>query len=708
VTPATDRLLRSLRRIRSVAAGDHSTFVREILALVREEAACSRLTLRRAREEDVVVRGASPSPDGAGVELRVTVGPTEGLFLFEGGHPLDESARGLLEILGGEVLLRIEQDRAQRESGGSARQLALLARVSLAGAGTGEPATVMELADRAARELGAAFSTLSITVHVVVDDRLELVARRADDGAAHIDDAPAWLRSISLDSGLLQALAAAQKKVVAKAVSDISAPARALLEPLGIGHVIAAPLLVGETLIGTMTLALPSAGPSAVENGDLIAGVAARLAAGLEQARRLEEEQQRSRDLELIKEIGRLVAEQRELPAVLSTVVNELARVADVPRVSLFLVDAERKFLTIVACNQALHDTLTIPVDSRATASHAFRTRQPVVIENTVDDPRTSMEIAGLVRVRSTLAVPLITNRVTIGVIAVGEQRRQRKFSSREVARLTAIANVVSPVIANAKMLDDLRRSYEALSRAQADLVTHERLAALGELSAVIAHEVRNPLAVIYTSLGSLRRIPPVHEEAALLLNIVQEEAARLNRIVADLLDFVRPYSSHPRPVQVEALVHRAIDGARRPDSGPRVSIEAKVELGPEPLVLDGTMLEQALKNLVVNALHATPPGGSVRVCARREREPSGPVERLCFDVIDEGPGIDDADTRRIFQPFYTTKAAGTGLGLAVVRRIADALGGTVEVSQGVERGAIFRLTVPLVSGSEGEPSRAQ
>jgi signal transduction histidine kinase len=203
---------------------------------------------------------------------------------------------------------------------------------------------------------------------------------------------------------------------------------------------------------------------------------------------------------------------------------------------------------------------------------------------------------------------------------------------------------------------------------------------------------------VIYNSVGSLRRLSSPREDARMLLDIVEEEAARLNRIVADLLDFVRPYSSHPRPVQSESLVRGAIEGARRASSRPAVQIETELDLGRETLLLDGTMIEQALTNLIVNAVQASSPGGKVVVRARNE--PSSAGERLRFDVADEGPGIDEADAARIFQPFYTTKAAGTGLGLAVVRRIADALGGTVEVAPGRERGAVFTLTVPVGDSS--------
>jgi len=406
-------------------------------------------------------------------------------------------------------------------------------------------------------------------------------------------------------------------------------------------------------------------------------------------------ERNRSRDLALINDVGGLVARQLDLEALLQMVVDELARVIDVPRVVLSLADDSRTNLKTVACSQEGHPMLSVPIDGPGLVSLVYRTCEHVVVDDADADDRSHRVLHRAHGAKSVFVVPLIAHGQPIGTILLAETRKQRRFTEEEIARATAVANLVSPAIENAKMFADLRRSYDALSQAQADLVRHERLAALGELSAVIAHEVRNPLAVIFNSLGSLRKVAATNEEATVLLDIVGEEAGRLNRIVSDLLDFVRPYSSHPRPANLATLVAGAVEGARRSLASTATSIDLAVAPDSHELCLDSTMIQQALINLIVNAVQATPSGGRVTVRARTQ---GTDAPQLVFEVMDEGPGIDPADEARIFQPFFTTKPTGTGLGLAVVRRIADALGGRVDVTRGASRGAVFTFAVPHVA----------
>ena len=199
----------------------------------------------------------------------------------------------------------------------------------------------------------------------------------------------------------------------------------------------------------------------------------------------------------------------------------------------------------------------------------------------------------------------------------------------------------------------------------------HERLAALGELAAVMAHEVRNPLGVIFNSLTTLKRLLRPTGDPEMLLNMVGEEADRLNRIVGDLLDFVRPYELVKKQMAVEPIIANAVDAAAQSTlhSSVRVLTEFPRELPSFPL--DAHLLKQALVNLIVNAAQAMPRGGTVTV--RATVEPVDGVPWLTVRVQDEGVGLSQRAAEKMFQPFFTTKATGTGLGLAVVKRIVDA-----------------------------------
>jgi signal transduction histidine kinase len=235
------------------------------------------------------------------------------------------------------------------------------------------------------------------------------------------------------------------------------------------------------------------------------------------------------------------------------------------------------------------------------------------------------------------------------------------------------------------------------LARAQADLVERERLAALGELAAVVAHEVRNPLCVVINAIGSLREFLRAGTPAAKLADaeafatMASEEAVQLNRIVSDLLEFARP---RPPTLAIGSLAPVLVNvrAATAPDG--RVAVEIGRDL---PAVqFDALFLQQALLNLVLNGLQAVPKNGSVSVRASRA-EIDGAVF-ACIDVADDGQGIPANVRDTIFEPFFTTKPSGTGLGLAVVKRVVESHGGVLAVESSTD-GTRFRVLLPAARG---------
>lgn len=230
------------------------------------------------------------------------------------------------------------------------------------------------------------------------------------------------------------------------------------------------------------------------------------------------------------------------------------------------------------------------------------------------------------------------------------------------------------------------------LAAAQKQLVAKERLAALGELSAVVAHEVRNPLAVVFNALAGLRR-PTVNEaERGKLIEILQEEAERLRDIVSDLLEFASPRPPVSAPASLDEIVRGAVDAARsvvgsKPDD---VVVETS---GRTDLECDERLVRQAVLNLVQNALQASGRTGPVRVSIGTEAD-----NTLALRVADDGDGVPEDMRERVFTPFFSTRPKGTGLGLAVVKRCADAHHGQITLQPNGERGALFELRLPRAS----------
>ncbi len=250
--------------------------------------------------------------------------------------------------------------------------------------------------------------------------------------------------------------------------------------------------------------------------------------------------------------------------------------------------------------------------------------------------------------------------------------------------------SVTARFVSNARALDE---STMRLAETQRELVVRERLAAIGELSAVVAHEVRNPLAVVFNAVAGLKRMS-LDRDAGVLLEIVEEEAERLKRLVEELLEFARPRDAAFEPVELEPLLRRSVDAAVQSTSKSE-AVDVRVEDDVGTVVCDPQLLRQAIINLVTNALLAPGRESAVRLVVGTEGD-----RTLRIAVLDDGDGIPDEIAERIFMPFFTTRPTGTGLGLPIVRRAADAHGGTVTHERSPGGGATFVLRLPIRSES--------
>jgi len=420
--------------------------------------------------------------------------------------------------------------------------------------------------------------------------------------------------------------------------------------------------------------------------------IASQLAVAVDNARLYQETRRRAEELGFLHEVGRSLVSSLDIEEVLQAGVRNLARIVDAPAALLALTTPDGSALEYRAVWGGLREILgrrplLDPVAMLGTK--AFARREPLVIEDVLTDPRIPDAQRSLIQGRAMLALPLLVRDHYVGAAVILENRHPRRFSAPEVDRATAVANQLAVAVENARLYEDLRQSYEKLAHAQRQLIEQERLAALGELSAVVAHEVRNPLGVIFNSLGSLRRMLQPQGDARVLLDIMGEEADRLNRIVGDLLDFARPVTPVFRPEPLARVVDEAVAAALGDGSG-GVLVEREVSPDLPPVPMDARLVRQAVLNVAANAVQAMPHGG--RLSVRMRRDAGG----VLVEVEDTGPGIPAEIRTRIFEPFFTTKATGTGLGLAVVKRIVDGHGGEISVSTRPGGGAIVQLRFPV------------
>lgn len=236
-----------------------------------------------------------------------------------------------------------------------------------------------------------------------------------------------------------------------------------------------------------------------------------------------------------------------------------------------------------------------------------------------------------------------------------------------------------------------LRESLARLEAAEETLRRRDRLAALGEMSAGIAHEIRNPLGIITSSAQLLaRRLTDRDPGNSRLLAIVQEETNRLNRLITDFLTFGRPAPPHLRNADLREVLQQALENVQALAEEKGVALTAELPGGAVPARIDQEMLRQAFLNLLLNALDASAGGGRVTVLLDGE----GKTARL--EVRDTGCGIPEENLSRIFNPFFTTKAKGTGLGLANAHKMIEAHHGEITVRSIPGEGAVFTVRLPL------------
>ncbi len=247
---------------------------------------------------------------------------------------------------------------------------------------------------------------------------------------------------------------------------------------------------------------------------------------------------------------------------------------------------------------------------------------------------------------------------------------------------------------------EDLAESNRRLRQAQAEAHRAERLAALGQLSAGLAHEIRNPLGVIKGSAEMLsKNLGPAPPIAGELAGYISSEVNRLNTLIARFLDFARPSRLETRPLDLAAIVDRAAESARSQFPGAPVTVEKRFASALPPITADEQLCEQALLNLIVNAYQAMngrPGTLTLSLAPATDLEGQRGVE---IAVSDTGPGVPEELREQIFNPFVTSKKEGVGLGLAIVAKIVDDHRGTIHLESSPQGGACFRVFLPAAKG---------
>ena len=274
----------------------------------------------------------------------------------------------------------------------------------------------------------------------------------------------------------------------------------------------------------------------------------------------------------------------------------------------------------------------------------------------------------------SFLGVPIMVRDRAYGSLYVTEKQGAEEFSDTDELLAVVLASQAAIAIENAY-------AAQALREAQEELVRKEKLAMLGQLAGGVGHELRTPLGVIKNSVYYLNMILPHDEKIRKHLGILDREVANSDRIVTELLDFARVKAPVREAASLVSIVRAALQQLSRPES---VTVQLALAESMPAVLVDAQHVGQILLNFLQNAVQAMPDGGRVTVSVGEDRE------SVFAAVEDTGVGVPPENLAKIFQPLFTTKAKGIGLGLALARDLAEANGGRITVESTVGQGSRF------------------
>lgn len=399
--------------------------------------------------------------------------------------------------------------------------------------------------------------------------------------------------------------------------------------------------------------------------------------------------------------------ETLDIDEILRLVLEGVIRNIGFDRARLYLINEKRNALE---CKMAVGvdvekiKGIELPLDPEVSVvSRSVIEKKPYIIPDAMNDRRVSPVLKEKFNLHSLVVIPLLAKEKALGAIAADHTEPGKKLTQETLDSVMTFAQQAGLAIQNAsryqelknfsqKMEDKIQKTTEDLRKTEAQLIRSEKLAALGQLAAGIAHEIRNPLTSINILIHSLMERLPFENSQRQDLKVIEEEILRINEIVDQFLRFAKPALPFLEKTEILSIFEEILQ-LLRPQIE-RQQIVVQKEFQPLPMVLmDREQMKQALLNLLLNAIQAMPQGGQLTLSGRN----SDDGQWIELSVQDTGMGISGEDMKKLFDPFFSTKEGGMGLGLSITHRIIDQHHGKIEVESTPGEGTIFKVWLPIV-----------
>jgi len=377
-----------------------------------------------------------------------------------------------------------------------------------------------------------------------------------------------------------------------------------------------------------------------------------------------------------------------------NNLLSKLRELASVEKAFVYLIDQSgpsRTFLPVDKVSESMSQLPALAINSK-TAQWFRANRQILFFEKDTEVTRyLSTELQPFIKLSLNLAFPLISMDRLIGIVFL--HLNQGPLDKIQIANLQLLGKQAGLAFENALLFKERLRQNERMFRA-------EQLATMGQFAAGIAHELRNPLTAIRSTVQYLSSDFADDTEQKRLANDILGEVDRLNNIVGNLLSLAQPAESNPEQIDISDEVTRCLNFIEAKAKNQNVNLQTEFGDNLPKLTFDQAELRQLLLNVVMNSLQAMPNGGSLLIRAHQSTQgghdyTSG-INRILIQVEDEGAGIPSDIREKVFEPFFTTKTSGTGLGLAICNSIVRRYNGEIWVEKGKNGGTIIKTILPV------------
>jgi signal transduction histidine kinase len=403
------------------------------------------------------------------------------------------------------------------------------------------------------------------------------------------------------------------------------------------------------------------------------------------------------KEIESLVKLSSLINSSLDIVEVLDNSMHVAEELMDAEASSIFEVDFEKNelFFRLVR-GEFISKAKEIRVKmGEGIAGRVASSGEPLIVWDTEKDNRfiNKVDLLTGFKTRSIIALPIKNRGRIIGVLEVLNIRDPRSFDSKDREVLMIVTNQIGIAIENARLYARLKEKFaltrDELRESQSRLIQSERLAALGKLSQGIAHAVRNPVMIIGGFAKRIRKKLILDGSTTGYIDLILDETERLETLVKDVWKYTSMSEPEFKPVKISALLQRALAGWRKKPGSESIKIEENLN-AEDPLVfVDEELMARALIHVLENAQEAIPGEGTILISTWWEDK------WMVISVRDKGPGINSHDLPLVFDPFFSTKTDGMGLGLSIVNRIVSGHRGEVKILSKPGDGTEVRIQFP-------------